>query len=146
MAEIMNQSGFEYTRSVDNSRKSILARGCDPLASLEASRAIPPQIGNPEYVPATDDKTFFELLRSRDWSVVFFAPGACRFGAANHPIPGAMSQSEGWTLEQYRGFVHKHQTGQVQIVETVYESETVSLLREALDVAPEVHGNTRPVT
>jgi hypothetical protein len=87
---------------MDNSRKSILARGCDPSASLEASRAIPPLIGYPQYVPTTNDEEFVEKLRTRKWSVVHFAPGACRFGAARQPIPGESSQTLGWTLEQNR--------------------------------------------
>ena len=135
----MNQTKHDYKSSVDNSRKSILARGCDPIASLEASRAIPPLIGNPEYVPTTNDEEFVEKLQSRSWSVVFFAPGACRFSAASQPIPGGNSQTRGWTLEQYRELVRKHQGNQIQIVETPEERETVSLLKEALDKAQETN-------
>ncbi len=135
----MNQTKHDYKSSVDNSRKSILARGCDPIASLEASRAIPPLIGNPEYVPTTNDEEFVEKLQSRSWSVVFFAPGACRFSAASQPIPGGNSQTQGWTLEQYRELVRKHQGNQIQIVETPEERETVSLLKEALDKAQETN-------
>ena len=105
----MSRTRHEYTTAVDNSRKSILARGCDPLASLEASRAVPPLIGNPEYVLTTDDAEFMEKLLSRQWSVVFFAPGACRFSAASQPIPGGNTYTQGWTLEQYRELVRKHQ-------------------------------------
>lgn len=136
---IMNQTQHQYTSSVDNSGKSILARGCDPLASLEASRAIPPLIGNPEYVPTTNDEEFIEKLRSRDWSVVFFAPGACRFSAAKQPIPGGNSQTQGWTLEQYRELVRKHQGNDIRFVETLEERDTVSLLKEALEKAPETN-------
>ena len=125
--------------SVDNSRKSILARGCDPIVSLEASRAIPPFIGNPEYVPTTNDEEFVEKLKSRSWSVVFFAPGACRFSAAGQPIPGGNSQTQNWTLGQYRELVRKHQGDQIQIVETPEERETVSLLKEALGKAQETN-------
>ncbi len=135
----MNQTKRDYKSSVDNSRKSILARGCDPIASLEASRAIPPLIGNPEYVPTTNDEEFVEKLQSRSWSVVFFAPGACRFSAASQPIPGGNSQTQGWALEQYRELVRKHQGNQIQIVETPEERETVSLLKEALDKAQETN-------
>jgi hypothetical protein len=133
----MNQAKREYKSSVDNSKKSILARGCDPLASLEASRAILPLIGNPEYVPTTNDEDFIEKLQSRAWSVVFFAPGACRFSAANQPIPGGSSRTKGWTLEQYRTLVREHQGDQIEIVETPDERETVSLLTEALEKARE---------
>ncbi len=135
----MKRTGTQYMSAVDNSRKSILARGCDPFASLEASRAIPPLIGNPEYVPTTNDEEFVEKLQSRSWSVVFFAPGACRFSAASQPIPGENSQTQGWTLEQYRELVRKHQGNQIQIVETPEERETVSLLKEALDKAQETN-------
>lgn len=135
----MSRTRHEYTTAVDNSRKSILARGCDPLASLEASIAIPPLIGNPEYVPTTDDAEFMEKLLSRQWSVVFFAPGACRFSAASQPIPGGDSHTQGWTLEQYRELVRKHQGDEVKIVETTDERATVALLREALESALETN-------
>lgn len=115
----MNHTKHGYKVSVDNSKKSILARGCDPVASLEASRAIPPLIGNPEYVPTTNDEDFIEKLQSRDWSVVFFAPGACRFSLANQSIPGSSSRTQGWTLEHYRELVRKHQGDRTEIVETL---------------------------
>ena len=137
----MNQTKHEYTSTPDNSGKSILARGCDPHASREAARAIPPLIGNPEYVPTTDDEDFIEKLRSRDWSVVSFAPGACRFSSANRPIPGGSSRTHGWTLEQYRDLVRKHQGDQVEIVETLDERETVPLLADALEKARETHSD-----
>jgi hypothetical protein len=135
----MNETKQEHINSADNSRKSILARGCDPFASLEASKAIPPLIGNPEYVPTTNDTDFVEKLKSRDWSVIFFAPGACRFSAAEQPIPGGNSQTKGWTLEQYRELVRKHQGSSIQIVETQEERKTVSLLKSALEKARETN-------
>jgi hypothetical protein len=125
--------------TVDHSRKSILARGCDPFASLEASKAIPPLVGNPEYVPTTTDEEFIEKLQSRKWSVVLFAPGACRFSAAKLPIPGGNSQTQGWTLEQYRELVQRHQGDNIPIVETPEERETVRLLKEALERARETN-------
>ncbi len=135
----MNQTKPAHESSVDNSKKSILARGCDPIASLGASKAIPPLIGNPEYVPTTNDEDFIEKLQSRDWSVVFFAPGACRFNAASQPIPGGSNRTQEWTLEQYRELVRKHQGEQIQIVETLDERETVGLLTEALENAQDTH-------
>jgi len=135
----MNQPKHEYMSTVDHSRKSILARGCDPFASLEASKAIPPLVGNPEYVPTTTDEEFIEKLQSRKWSVVLFAPGACRFSAAKLPIPGGNEQTQGWTLEQYRELVQEHQGDNIQIVETPEERETVRLLKEALESARETN-------
>ena len=134
---IRDKSG--HGTQVDNARRSILARGCDPFASLEASRAIPPLIGNPEYVPTTDDVEFVEKLESRKWSVVFFAPGACRFSAAARPIPGGNSLTQGWTLEQYRDLVRKHQGDDVMIVEALDETESVTLLKRALESARETN-------
>lgn len=135
----MSRTKHEYTSSADHSRKSILSRGCDPIASLAASKAIPPLVGNPEYVSTTTDEEFFEKLRSRKWSVLLFAPGACRFSAAKLPIPGGNSQSQGWTLEQYRELVQKHQGDNIPIVETTEEKETVSLLTMALEGARETN-------
>ena len=133
----MNELKQATINSTDNSRKSILARGCDPFASLEASKALPPLIGNPEYVPTTDDADFIEKLKSRNWSVIFFAPDACRFSAAKRPIPGGNSQTKGWTLEQYRELVRKHQGDTIQIVESQEERKSVSLLKSALETARE---------
>lgn len=124
---------------MNNSKKSILARGCDPIASLEAAKALPPLIGNPEYVPTTSDTDFIEQLKLRHWSVIFFAPGACRFSAAKRPIPGGNSETAGWTLEQYRELVQKHQGSMIQIVETLDERETVGLLKAALEKAQETN-------
>ncbi|MEM7127688.1 MAG: hypothetical protein AAF702_15245 [Chloroflexota bacterium] len=135
----MNETKHEQTDSADNSRKSILARACDPLASLAASKAIPPLIGNPEYVFANDDADFVEKLKSREWSVIFFAPGACRFSAAKQPIPGSNSQTQGWTLEQYRELVRKHQGDMIQIVETYEEKKSAGLLKSALEIARETN-------
>lgn len=123
--------------STDNSRKSILARGCDPNASLWASTALPPLMGNPQYVPTTDDADFVEKLKSREWSVVYFAPGACRFSAAKMAIPGGNLQTRGWTLEQYRELVRTYQGDEIQIVETAEESKSVDLLKSALEKARE---------
>jgi hypothetical protein len=124
-----------YRGPVDHSTKSILARGCDPIASAAAATAIPPLIGNPEYVPTTDDEDFVEKLQSREWSIVLFAPGACRFSAARQPIPGGNSQTQGWTLQQYHELVRKHQGDKTQIVETPDETQTVGLLKQALTAA-----------
>ncbi len=135
----MNQARPDDMRSQHNANKSILARGCDPMASLEASRALPPLMGNPEYVPTTNDEEFIEKLKSRSWSVVFFAPGACRFSAATQPIPGGIADTEGWTLEQYRELVRKHQGDEVQILEKILEGETVGLLQRALEKAQETN-------
>ena len=122
---------------VDHSNKSILARGCDPVQSLRASQSIPPLIGNPEYVPTTNDNDFIEKLESRQWSVIFFAPGACRYSAAKRAIPGADQNTKNWTLEQYRELVRELQGEEVQIVETMDERETLGLLKKALSVARE---------
>jgi hypothetical protein len=132
----MEQTALEHPDPTDNSRKSILARGCDPSASLQASRAIPNLVGNPEYVGTTNDAEFVKQLTSRSWSVVFFAPGACRFSAAAQPIPGGNTETHGWTLDQYRDLVRTHQGDQVQIVEALQETETIALLADALKKAP----------
>jgi len=129
---IMTKPKQEQANLIDNSKKSILARGCDPTMSLEASKAIPPLIGNPEYVPTTNDSDFIAKLESRQWSVIFFAPGACRFSAAKRPIPGGNYQTEGWTLEQYRNLILKLQGNEVKIIETQDERETVGLLKNVL--------------
>ncbi len=129
----------EQLRTVDHSKKSILARGCDPVISLRFSKIAPPLLGNAEYIPTTDDTDFIEKLESRKWSVVFFAPGACRFSSVARPIPGGNYDTKGWTLEQYRQLVLKLQGNQIKIVETLDERETIDLLKKALEIARETN-------
>lgn len=134
---IMNATGKQTQTVTDNSKKSILARGCDPYLSAQATKWIPPLIGNPEYVATTDDVEFFEKLKSQKWSIIYFAPGACRYDAAKRPIPGGNIDTQGWGLDEYKAFIYKHQGEQVQIVETPQESEALDLLKDALDIAVE---------
>tara|TARA_B100000809_G_C15105548_1_gene518605 strand:- start:1380 stop:1877 length:498 start_codon:yes stop_codon:yes gene_type:complete len=132
---IINNNKQTQTNKKDNSNKSILPPGCDPKISYEASKAIPPLIGNPKYIPTTSDADFFDKLKKRKYSVVFFAPGACRFSAAIRPIPGGNTHTKGWTLKQYRAYVYELQGDDVVIVETTDERETVHLLQTALTKA-----------
>ena len=124
--------GAPDAESLDHSNKSILARGCDPQMALRASKMLPPHLGNPTLVSTTNDDDFIAKLQSARWSVVFFAPGACRHDKANNPIPGARDQTHGWGLTQYRALVREHQGDDVQIVETTDEREIIPLLRRAL--------------
>jgi len=124
--------GVDAAASFDHTNKSVLARGCDPRMALRASEMLPPHLGRPTFVSATSDDDFFEKLQRRRWSVVFFAPGACRYDAANKPIPGGNAQTHGWTLAQYHDLVRKHQGDSVQIVETPDEREVIPLLLRAL--------------
>ena len=117
---------------IDFSAKSILARGCDPQMALRASKVMPSLLGGVELISCTDDEDFISKLQSRKWSVVFFAPGACRYNAANRPIPGAISHTSGWGLAEYRVLVRAHQGEDIQIVETTEEREIISLLTTAL--------------
>jgi len=119
----------------DHSAMSILTRACDPATAQHAAQAIPPCIGNPEYVAATSDDDFINQLRSREWSVVFFAPGACRFSARGAAIPGGNEKTAGWSLDQYRTLAKRTQGEHVQIVEAMHEAETIELLAAALTQA-----------
>ena len=120
---------------IDFSEKSILARGCDPQMAIRASKMLRPHLGNPAFVSCTDDDDFIAKLRERKWSVIFFAPGACRYSAAMMPIPGARSHTRGWGLEQYRTLVRKYQGQDIHIVETTEEREIIPRLRSALSKA-----------
>jgi hypothetical protein len=124
--------GVSTAKPGEHSAKSILARGCDPQMALRASKMLPPRLGNPQLVSATNDDDFIEKLRSETWSVVFFAPGACRYNAAKQPIPGGTDHTRGWSLVQYRALVRQLQGEGVQIVETTDEREIIPLLRRAL--------------
>ena len=135
--KIMNEQFLNTSETKDHSNKSILARGCDPQLSLQFSKMVPPLIGNAVYEPTTDDAEFIEQLKTKKWSVVFFAPGACRWSAAKKAIPGGNFDTEGWSLEQYKELVYKLQGNDVQIVETPYEQEVIPHLQKSLETARE---------
>ena len=116
----------------DASDKVILTRGCDPIMAERAGKMLPPLLGNVQMIAATDDVHFFELLASRKFDVVAFAPGACRFSAAKQTIPGGSLATKTWTLVEYKAKVREHQGEDVPVVETTAEAEMVPLLRDAL--------------
>ena len=119
----------------DNTKKSVLARGCDPVLSQNFARTVPPLIGNAEYVATTNDVEFIEQLKTRKWSVIYFAPGACRFSAAKSNIPGASIQTTGWTIEDYVKLINELQGNDIQIAQSAYESESLKALQHALEKA-----------
>ena len=130
MAEVV--SGADEGKSMDFSAKAILARGCDPQMASRASKIMPGLLGGVEFVSCTNDDDFVEKLRERAWSVVFFAPGACRYHAARMPIPGGREHTRGWSLAEYRALVRQYQGDQIAIVETTDEREIVPRLKQAL--------------
>lgn len=134
----MEETKQEHLKKTDHSNKSILARGCDPVLSLQFSKVAPQLLGNTEYIPTTSDVDFVEKLKSRKWSVIYFAPGACRYSAAKQQIPGSNHETQGWTLEQYKALIRKLQGEHIQIVESIYEQEAIELLNKALIKAREV--------
>ncbi|MGI9552372.1 MAG: hypothetical protein ACR2MT_14320 [Aurantibacter sp.] len=133
----MEEIKQKQLKIVDNSKKSILARGCDPVLSLQFSKAVPKLIGNAEYVPTTNDADFVEKLKSRKWSVIYFAPGACRYSAAKHQIPGGNFDTQGWTLKEYKELIRKLQGKDIQIAESLYEHGAIELLNKTLAKARE---------
>lgn len=131
MQQIAN--GYDTTGATNNESKSILARGCDPEMGKRSSEFLPKLLGNPEMVSVYNDIDFINQLKSRKWSVIFFAPGACRYDANNMNIPGSGGDTEGWGLKDYREMVIKLQGKDIQIVETLDESQIINLLRNALN-------------
>ena len=124
--------GIDVTQISDNSNKSILIRGCDPEMGRRAIELLTPVLGNPEMVAVTNDDDFIMELYKKKWSVIHFAPGACRYDSTQSPIPGSRTQTKGWGLTEYRTLVKKHQGQDIKIVETAYESQIVPLLIKAL--------------
>jgi len=124
--------GIDVTQISDNSDKSILIRGCDPEMGRRAIELLTPVLGNPEMVAVTNDDDFITELQKKKWSVIQFAPGACRYDSTQSPIPGSRTQTKDWGITEYRDLVRKHQGKDIKIVETVYESQIVPLLRKAL--------------
>jgi hypothetical protein len=115
----------------DASSKTILVRGCDPVMAERAGEMLPPLLGGVTIEAATQDDVFFELLSSKKYDAVFFAPGACRWSAARKPIPGGNAETAGWSLDDYRIKVSQLQPS-AKIVETCEERDIVPLLRQAL--------------
>jgi hypothetical protein len=129
--------GIDTHKMGDNSNKSILARGCDLAMGRRAIKLLTPLLGNPEMVSVTNDDDFIRELQRKKWSVIHFAPGACRYDATKSPIPGSCSQTKGWGLVEYRNLVRKYQGEYINIVETTDESQIVPLLRKALEIINE---------
>jgi hypothetical protein len=124
--------GIDNTQVGDNSNKSILARGCDPEMGRRAIELLSPILGNPEMLSVTNDDNFIIELKRKKWTVIHFAPGACRYDATKSPIPGNRSLTQDWGLAEYRNLVRKYQGEDIKIVETTDESQIIPLLRKAL--------------
>tara|TARA_R110001606_G_scaffold27353_2_gene87465 strand:- start:334 stop:750 length:417 start_codon:yes stop_codon:yes gene_type:complete len=124
--------GIDVTQISDNSNKSILIRGCDPEMGRRAIKLLTPVLGNPEMVATTNDDEFITELLKKKWSVIHFAPGACRYDSTQSPIPGSLPQTKGWGLTEYKTLVKKYQGQDIKIVETTYESQIAPLLTKAL--------------
>jgi len=124
--------GIDNTQVGDNSNKSILARGCDPEMGRRAIELLSPILGNPEMLSVTNDDNFIIELKRKKWTVIHFAPGACRYDATKSPIPGNRSLTQDWGLAEYRNLVRKYQGEDIKIIETTDESQIIPLLRKAL--------------
>jgi len=124
--------GIDNTQVGDNSTKSILARGCDPEMGRRAIELLSPILGNPEMLSVTNDDNFIIELKRKKWTVIHFAPGACRYDATKSPIPGNRLLTQDWGLAEYRNLVRKYQGEDIKIVETTDESQIIPLLRKAL--------------
>ena len=125
-------AGGDQTPLGNHSSKCILSRGCDPEMGRRAMEFLPPLLGNPQVKSVTNDDDFIIELQRKEWAVVLFAPGACRYDAIQAPIPGSCALTQGWGLEDYRKLVRKHQGEKIQIVETTDEGEIVPRLLKAL--------------
>ena len=126
------RDGIDNTQVGDNSNKSILARGCDPEMGRRAIELLSPILGNPEMLSVTNDDDFIIALKRKKWTVIHFAPGACRYDATKSPIPGNRSLTQDWGLAEYRNLVRKYQGEDIKIIETTDESQIIPLLRKAL--------------
>ena len=124
--------GIDNMQVGDNSNKSILARGCDPEMGRRAIELLSPILGNPKMLSVTNDDDFIIELKRKKWTVIHFAPGACRYDTTKSPIPGNRSLTKDWGLAEYRNLVRKYQGEDIKIVETTDESQIIPLLRKAL--------------
>jgi len=124
--------GIGVAQIINNSNKSILIRGCDPEMGRRAIKLLTPVLGNPKIISVTNDDDFIIELKKKKWSVIHFAPGACRYDSTGSPIPGGRAQTKGWRLTEYKDLVRKYQGQDIKIVETAHEHHIVPLLIKAL--------------
>ena len=124
--------GIDSMHVSDNSKKSILIRGCDPEMGRRAIKLMNPILGQPEMVSVTNDDDLIKELKRKKWTVVHFAPGACRYDESNLPIPGGRVLTDGWGLREYSKLVRKHQGQDVKIIKTTDEGQIIPLLKKAL--------------
>ena len=57
--------GIDVTQISDNSKKSILIRGCDPEMGRRAIELLSPILGNPEMLSVTNDDSFIINIQRR---------------------------------------------------------------------------------
>ena len=57
--------GVDFTQIRDNSKKSILIRGCDPEMGRRAIELLTPVLGNPEMISVTNDNDFIIELKKK---------------------------------------------------------------------------------
>jgi len=124
--------GIDSIHVSDNSKKSILVRGCDPEMGRRAIELMTPILGHPELVSVTNDDNFTKELKRKKWTVVHFAPGVCRYNESNLPIPGGRALTDGWGLKEYSELVRKHQGKDIKIIKNTDESQIIPLLKKAL--------------
>ena len=66
-SEMLNkiELGANGDQVINNSGKSILARGCDPVMAERAGEMLPPQLGNPKFITCTNDDDFLEKISNQ---------------------------------------------------------------------------------
>ena len=97
-----------------------------------AIKLMSPVLGQPEMVSVTNDDDLIKELERKKWTVVHFAPGACRYDELKLPIPGGRVLTDGWGLREYSKLVRKHQGQAVKIIKTTDEGQIIPLLKQAL--------------
>jgi hypothetical protein len=83
MLNEVSQGAVGASMPGDASRKTILARGCDPVMAERSKAMLPPLLGGASIQTTTDDDDFITLLQERKYDVIFFAPGACRYSMSS---------------------------------------------------------------
>ena len=110
--------GAQGEAVMDNSGKSILVRGCDPVMAKKQEKWYLHNFGNPKFVACTN-MTFLEKISDKKWALYFLHQVLVDIMLQKQPMPGGRAATKGWGLDQYEQLVRERQGEDVQIVETV---------------------------
>ena len=102
--------GAQGEAVMDNSGKSILVRGCDPvMAYKKQEKWYLHNLVILNLLLVRMMTIFLRKYQVKSGTLLYFAPGACRYNLQKQPIPGGRAATKGWGLDQYKQLVRERQ-------------------------------------